>query len=59
MNQSLYAQWRDQFLANASRAFDVPQGHRTETRLMRENTRLQALVGELTRELNKSAELLG
>jgi transposase-like protein len=59
MSQSLYYQWRDQFLAKASRTFDVQQDHRKETRLVRENTRLKTLVGELTLELKKSDELLG
>jgi transposase-like protein len=59
ISQSLYYQWRDQFLANASRAFDVQQSHRKETRLVRENARLKALVGELTLELKTSDELLG
>jgi transposase-like protein len=44
MSPSLYDQWRDQFLANASRAFDVQPCHRKETRLLRENTRLKRLT---------------
>ena len=59
MSQSLYSQWRDQFLAKASKAFDVQQSHRQETRLGREKARLKALVGELTLELKNSAALLG
>jgi transposase-like protein len=59
MSPSLYAQWRDQFLANASQACDVQQSHRQETRLVREHARLKALVGELTRERKQSDELLG
>ena len=59
ISQSLYYQWRDQVLANASKAFDVQQSQRKETRLVRENARLKALVGELTLELKKSDELLG
>jgi transposase-like protein len=59
ISQSLYDQWRDQFLANASRAFDVQQYDRRETRLARENVRLKARVGDLTLELKKSDELLG
>jgi transposase-like protein len=58
ISQSLYYQWRDQFLANASRAFDVQQHHRQEARLARENARLKTLVGELTLELKKSDEWL-
>jgi transposase-like protein len=59
ISQSLYYQWRDQFLANASKAFDGQQRHRKETRLVRENARLKALVGELTLELKQSDERLG
>jgi hypothetical protein len=59
MSQALYDQWRDQWLAHASRAFDVQQGHRQETRRVRENARLKALVGELTREFKQSDERLG
>jgi transposase-like protein len=59
ISQSLYYQWRDQFLANAARAFDIQQINRKETRLVRENARLKTLVGELTLELKKSDEWLG
>jgi transposase len=58
ISQSLYYQWRDQFLANAAKAFDDPQRTRKEARLEQENTRLKPLVGELTFELNKSDERL-
>jgi hypothetical protein len=54
MSQSLYDQWHDQFLAHASRTFDVQQGHRKETRLVCENARLKVLVGELTLALKKA-----
>jgi transposase-like protein len=59
ISPSLYDQWRNQCLANASRAFDVQPCHRKETRLAREHARLNRLVGELTPELKKSDELLG
>lgn len=59
ISQSLYYQWRDQLLANASRAFDVQQHNRKEARLGRENARLKTLVGELTLELKKSDEWPG
>ena len=58
INQSQYYQWRDQFLANASKAFEVHQAAQKEGRLARENTRLKTLVGELTLELKKSDEWL-
>jgi transposase-like protein len=59
ISQSLYDQWRDQLLANASRTFEVQQDDRKEARLARENARLKTLVGELTLELKKSDEWLG
>ena len=58
ISQSLYSQWRDQFLAQAAKAFDDPQRTRKEARLQQENARLKQLVGELTLELKKSDELL-
>ena len=54
ISQSLYDQWRDQFLANAAQAFDDPQRTRKEARLEQENGRLKPLVGELTFELKNS-----
>jgi transposase-like protein len=54
ISQSLYDQWRDQFLAQAAKAFDDPQRTRKAARLQQEHARLKPLVGELTFELNKS-----
>jgi transposase-like protein len=48
IRQSLYDQWRDQFPAQAAKAFDDPQHTRKEARLQQENARLKPLVGELT-----------
>jgi transposase-like protein len=59
ISQSLYYQWRDQFLANATKAFEGQQQSPKEARLGRENARLKTLVGELTLELKKSDEVLG
>jgi transposase-like protein len=58
ISQSLYYQWRDQFLAQAAKAFDDPQRTRKEARLAQENVRLKPLVGELPFERNKSDERL-
>ena len=52
-----YYRWRDQFLANAAKAFNVPQQTRREAHMAREITRLKTLVGELTLELKKSDEV--
>jgi transposase-like protein len=59
INQSQYDQWRDQFLANASKAFEVHQDAQKDARLARENARLKTRVGELTLELKKSDEWRG
>ena len=59
ISQAQYYQWRDQFLANAPKAFEVHEQSQREARLARENTRLKTLVGELTLELKKSDEILG
>ena len=53
-NLARYYQWRDQFLANAPKTFEVAQQTEREARLQRENARLKSLVGELTLELKKS-----
>lgn len=54
ISQAQYYQWRDQFLANAPKTFEVAQQTDREARLQRENARLKSLVGELTLELKKS-----
>jgi transposase-like protein len=59
ISQAQYYQWRDQFLAHAPTAFEVHEQSQREARLVRENTRLKTLVGELTLELKKSDEVLG
>jgi transposase-like protein len=56
ISQSLYYQWRDQFLAHAANAFEVHQHIRKEARLERENTTLKKLVGELTLSARKLTE---
>ena len=56
ISQSPYSQWRDQFLAHAAQAFEVPQHTRKEAHLEHENARLKPLVGELTLERNKRDE---
>jgi transposase-like protein len=59
ISQAQYYQWRDQFLAHAPKTFEVHEQSRREARLVRENTRVKTLVGELTVELKKSEEVLG
>jgi transposase-like protein len=56
ISQTQYYQWRDQFLANAARAFvDVDK---KELLLNRENARLRKIIGDLTVELKKTEEWL-
>ncbi len=50
--------WRDQFLSNGEKAFEVVQVSCKESRLLNKNHKLKAMVGELTMELKKSDELL-
>jgi transposase len=54
ISQSLYYQWREQFLANAAKAFETDQPIHRETRLEWENARLKKLVGELLLELKET-----
>ena len=59
ISQSQYYQWRDQFLSQAHKAFEVKGNDRRTAKLESENARLKTLVGELTLELKKSEEVLG
>ena len=59
ISQAQLYQWRDQFLANASKTFDIHQQTQREARLEQENARLKKMVGELTLELKKSEEVFG
>ncbi len=54
INQSQYYLWRDQFLQNAGKVFEMPHKAQQQSRLERENERLKAMVGELHLELKKS-----
>jgi transposase-like protein len=59
ISQAQDYQWRDQFLAHAPNAVEVQAQSQREARLVQENARLKALVGELTLELKKSDEVFG
>ena len=59
ISQAQYYEWRDQFLANASKAFEVHQQADQVQRLERENSRLKRVVADLTLEVKKTEELLG
>ena len=55
ISQDQYYEWRDQFLANAAKAFEPAGGPQRQSRLQRENARLKVLVGELTLEFQRKA----
>jgi transposase len=59
ISQAQYYQWRDQFLAHASQAFETHQHADQVTRLERENGRLKRAVADLTLEVKKTEEWLG
>ena len=59
VSQGQYYQGRDQFLANAAKAFEPAGAPQRQGRLERENARLKAVVGARARELKKSQEILG
>ncbi len=59
IGQAQYYQWREQFLKNASKAFEDKKKNRRELSLTKENDELKKMVGELTVELKKTEELLG
>lgn len=59
ISQAQYYQWRDQFLANANRAFETQTVDLRMTSLQRENAKLQTLIGDLTMELKKNDEVWG
>jgi len=56
ISQAQYYQWRDQFLANASKAFEVTKQTQREQRLFKQNTQLKQLVAEQALELKKNDE---
>jgi transposase len=55
--QSQYYKWRDEFLSQSHRAFDMREQTQRETRLLQENTYLKSIVGELNLELKKLDEV--
>lgn len=57
ISQAQYYQWRDQFLANARRAFETKTLDQRLTHLQHENAKLKGLIGDLTVELKKNDEV--
>jgi len=54
IGQTQYYKWRDQFLANAGRVFQVEKVDQRAERLAEENRRLKGVIGDLTLELKKN-----
>lgn len=54
INPSTYYLWRDQFLKNSHKIFEINKTQATELRLKEENKKLKQAVGELTLELKKN-----
>lgn len=58
ISQAQFYKWRDQFLAQSHRAFDLEDQSQKEAHLKKRNEYLTRLVGELTAELKKSEDEL-
>lgn len=52
--QTQYYAWKNHFLRNAEKIFDLGKSTSTEERLENENRKLKTVIGELTMELKKS-----
>jgi transposase-like protein len=56
ISQAQYYQWREQFLSNLDKPFEVKKASSREEMLRSEVQKLRSLVGELTLELKKNEE---
>lgn len=54
IHQTQYYRWRDQFLENVGRVFEVGKQTKREQALEQENKKLKGIIGDLTVELKKS-----
>lgn len=54
VGQTQYYKWRDQFLANAEKAFTSGKNDDRHARLEAENRKLKGVIGDLTVELKKN-----
>lgn len=57
ISQAMYYQWREQFLANAARAFESSERRREMDKLHKKNERLKGIIADLTLELKKNEEV--
>jgi len=56
IHQNQLYNWRDEFLKNAHRAFEVNGATKKEDSLSKEIRELKSIIGELTVELKKTEE---
>ena len=56
LSQNQYYQWRDKFLAESHRAFEVKEKAGEVARLKAKTQKLQQIIGALTVELKKSED---
>jgi transposase-like protein len=54
ISPSMYYLWRDQFLKNSYKVFEINKTQAKELRLKEENKKLKQTIGELTLELKKN-----
>jgi len=54
IHQNQLYRWRDEFINNAYKAFEVDGINRKEQRFLREIRELKSIIGELTLELKKT-----
>lgn len=54
IHQSQYYKWRDQFLKNGAKAFEVNKQNHRERLLENKVARMERVIGELTLELKKN-----
>ena len=54
IHQNQLYRWRDEFLNNAHKAFEVNGITRKEQKLLKEIQELKSIIGELTLELKKT-----
>lgn len=56
IHQNQLYKWKEDFLEQAHRVFELPKSSQKEQRLVEENRRLKSVIGELTVELKKTEE---
>jgi transposase-like protein len=54
IHQNQLYRWRDEFLKNAHKSFEVNRMSQREQRLLKEIQELKSIIGELTLELKKT-----